>query len=73
MKAEAVGYIRATDTMHAISLLAESRGGARLLAGGQSLVASMNLRLTGEMSLISTEFRNFPEFWWATGCFGSAL
>jgi carbon-monoxide dehydrogenase medium subunit len=52
MKAEAVGYILATDTMHAISLLAESRGGARLLAGGQSLVASMNLRLTGEMSLI---------------------
>jgi|TARA_B110000503_G_C7159521_1_gene418972 aerobic carbon-monoxide dehydrogenase medium subunit len=52
MKAETTRYIRATDVSHAISLLAASKGVARLLAGGQSLVPSMNLRLTGEISLI---------------------
>lgn len=52
MKAEAAGYVRATDLSHAISLLAGAKGEARLLAGGQSLVASMNLRLAGETSLI---------------------
>jgi len=52
MKAAATGYVRANDLAHAIALLANARGDTRLIAGGQSLVASMNLRLTGEIQLI---------------------
>jgi aerobic carbon-monoxide dehydrogenase medium subunit len=52
MKAAATGYVRANDLAHAIALLADASGDARLIAGGQSLVASMNLRLTGEIQLI---------------------
>lgn len=52
MKAAAAGYIRANDLVHAISLLEQSRGEARILAGGQSLIASLNLRLAGETALI---------------------
>lgn len=50
MKAMAGGYARATDLRHALDLLAGSDGLGRILAGGQSLVAAMNMRLTeGEM------------------------
>jgi carbon-monoxide dehydrogenase medium subunit len=52
MKAAAAGYVRANDLSHAISLLAASEGQARVLAGGQSLIASLNLRLAGETALI---------------------
>jgi aerobic carbon-monoxide dehydrogenase medium subunit len=50
MKASAGGYARATDLQHALTLLAASDGQGRVVAGGQSLVAAMNMRLsTGDM------------------------
>lgn len=50
MKASAGGYARATDVRHALALLAGSDGQGRILAGGQSLVAAMNMRLsTGDL------------------------
>lgn len=50
MKASVGGYTRATDLRHALDLLASSDGMARVLAGGQSLVAAMNMRLsTGDL------------------------
>lgn len=52
MKAMASGYVRAKDLPQAVSLLAQAGGEARPIAGGQSLVATMNLGLTGELGLI---------------------
>lgn len=50
MKASAGGYARANDLAHAMELLALSDGMGRVLAGGQSLIAAMNMRLsTGDM------------------------
>ncbi|NNU80334.1 xanthine dehydrogenase family protein subunit M [Halovulum dunhuangense] len=50
MKASVGGYARATDLRHALDLLARSGGMGRVLAGGQSLVAAMNMRLsTGDL------------------------
>lgn len=52
MKASGVGYRRADSVEDALKALADTGGAARLLAGGQSLVASLNLRLAGEVDLI---------------------
>ncbi len=52
MKAAAFDYVRATDAAHAQALLAEHGAGARLLAGGQSLLATLNLRLSDPAILI---------------------
>ena len=50
MKASVGGYARAADLRHALDLLAQGDGMARVLAGGQSLVAAMNMRLsTGDL------------------------
>ncbi len=50
MKASAGGYARARDVPHALDLLAASDGAGRILAGGQSLIAAMNMRLSeGDM------------------------
>lgn len=50
MKASVAGYARAMDLQHAIQLLTSANGMARVLAGGQSLVAAMNMRLsTGDL------------------------
>ncbi|OAN68640.1 carbon monoxide dehydrogenase [Rhodobacteraceae bacterium EhC02] len=50
MKALAGGYARARDVAHAVDLLAKADGMGRVLAGGQSLIAAMNMRLsTGDM------------------------
>jgi aerobic carbon-monoxide dehydrogenase medium subunit len=50
MKALAGGYARARDVAHALDLLAQADGMGRVLAGGQSLIAAMNMRLsTGDM------------------------
>lgn len=46
MKASVAGYARATDLQHAIALLTSADGMARVLAGGQSLVSAMNMRLS---------------------------
>ena len=45
MKAAAVDYIRADDVAHALSLLQQHGGDAKLIAGGQSLVPMMAMRL----------------------------
>lgn len=50
MKASAGGYARAESLRHALDLLAASGGQGRVLAGGQSLIAAMNMRLsTGDL------------------------
>lgn len=50
MKASAGGYARAGDVAHALDLMAASEGAGRFLAGGQSLIAAMNMRLSeGDM------------------------
>jgi len=50
MKASAGGYVRARDLTHALDVLGRSDGMGRVLAGGQSLIAAMNMRLTaGDM------------------------
>jgi len=46
MKASAGGYARAESVKHALDLLAGSDGQGRVLAGGQSLIAAMNMRLS---------------------------
>lgn len=46
MKASAGGYARANDVPHALDLLAQAGGTGRILAGGQSLIAAMNMRLS---------------------------
>lgn len=46
MKASAGGYARAESVGHALELLAAAEGQGRVLAGGQSLIAAMNMRLS---------------------------
>ncbi|GAB4520012.1 MAG: xanthine dehydrogenase family protein subunit M [Roseibium sp.] len=46
MKASAGGYARASSLRDALEMLAASDGSGRVLAGGQSLIAAMNLRLS---------------------------
>ncbi|WP_349357988.1 FAD binding domain-containing protein [Stappia sp.] len=52
MKASAGGYARATDVRHALELLEAADGAGRVLAGGQSLVAAMNMRLSADDLLV---------------------
>ena len=52
MKAAAFRYARATSAAHAQALLAEHGEDARLLAGGQSLLAALNLRLSEPAILV---------------------
>lgn len=52
MKPSPIGYVRATSLAHALDLLAEGDGEEKVLAGGQSLVASLNLRLIESPNLI---------------------
>ncbi|MFN3937500.1 MAG: FAD binding domain-containing protein [Gemmobacter sp.] len=52
MKASVSGYARAGSLAEALRLLAASGGEARVIAGGQSLTAAMNMGLTGEIGLI---------------------
>lgn len=52
MKAAAFRYVRATSAAHAQALLADHGEDARLLAGGQSLLAALNLRLSEPAILI---------------------
>jgi carbon-monoxide dehydrogenase medium subunit len=46
------GYARAKSLEHAIELLARPGGEARLLAGGQSLMATLNMRLSAPKLLV---------------------
>jgi carbon-monoxide dehydrogenase medium subunit len=52
MKAAAVEYVGPRSLTEAVDLLAKHRGEARVIAGGQSLVAMMNLRVASPDLLI---------------------
>jgi aerobic carbon-monoxide dehydrogenase medium subunit len=52
MKAAAFDYVRAAGVAEACALLVQHGGDARLLAGGQSLLPAMNLRLASPGVLI---------------------
>lgn len=52
MKPSAFEYVRATSVDHAISALSQHGDEARLLAGGQSLIAMMNTRLAEPKVLV---------------------
>ena len=59
MKAAAVDYVRATNLAEAVALLARPDIDARVMAGGQSLVALMNLRLA--MPDLLVDIARIPE------------
>jgi aerobic carbon-monoxide dehydrogenase medium subunit len=59
MKPAAVDYVRAKSLAEAIGLLAQGGGEACVIAGGQSLVAMMNLRLAAPALLI--DIARLPE------------
>jgi len=59
MKAPAVDYVRPRNLTEAIDLLARRPGEARVIAGGQSLVAMMNLRVASPGLLI--DIARLPE------------
>jgi aerobic carbon-monoxide dehydrogenase medium subunit len=52
LKPAPFGYAKARSLAHAIELLAENEGEAKLLAGGQSLIASLNMRLSSPSLLV---------------------
>jgi aerobic carbon-monoxide dehydrogenase medium subunit len=59
MKAPAFEYVRAQSLAEAVGLLAQANGEARVIAGGQSLLALMNLRLAAPDLLI--DIARLPE------------
>ena len=59
MKAPAVDYVRPRSLAEAVDLLANASVDARLIAGGQSLLALMNLRLASPVLLI--DIARLPE------------
>lgn len=59
MKPAAVDYVRPRSLDEAVDLLAKHRGEARVIAGGQSLVAMMNLRVAAPGLLI--DISRLPE------------
>ena len=52
MKAPAIDYVTPQSLAEAVALLAKAQGEARVIAGGQSLVAMMNLRIASPGLLI---------------------
>lgn len=52
MKPAAFAYAKARSLDHAIALLGEHDGEAKLLAGGQSLIATLNMRLSSPSLLV---------------------
>ena len=59
MKAAAFDYVRARSIAEAVDLLARHAGEARLLAGGQSLLPALNLRLSAPALLV--DISRMPE------------
>jgi carbon-monoxide dehydrogenase medium subunit len=59
MKAPAIDYVRPRSLAEAIDLLARAADEARVIAGGQSLVAMMNLRIASPGLLI--DIARLPE------------
>ncbi len=58
MKAPAFSYLRPTQLHEALTLLAEHGDEARLLAGGQTLLATLNMRLSEPALLIDMQAVN---------------
>ncbi len=56
MKASQVAYARAASLADAFDMLDEAGDRGRILAGGQSLVAALNLRLDEDVALIDINF-----------------
>lgn len=52
MKPAPFSYAKARSLEHALDLLGEADGDARVLAGGQSLIAALNLRLSSPRLLV---------------------
>lgn len=52
MKPAPLQYVRATDLAHAVAVLTEHGGDAKLLAGGQSLVPLLAMRLAQPTALV---------------------
>ncbi len=52
MKAAPFSYAKARSLEHALELLGQADGEARVLAGGQSLIAALNLRLSSPRLLV---------------------
>ena len=52
MKAPKFSYVRAESVAHAVQLLAEHGDEARVLAGGQSLMPALNMRLSQPRLLV---------------------
>ena len=52
MKAAAFDYVRADSVEHALDLLEQQGGEAKLIAGGQSLVPMMAMRLARPAMLV---------------------
>jgi aerobic carbon-monoxide dehydrogenase medium subunit len=52
VKPSPFGYVKATSLEHAFDLLSEHGASAKLLAGGQSLIAMLNCRLCAPLLLI---------------------
>ena len=52
MKPAPFAYKKARSLEEAVALLGEAQGCARLLAGGQSLIATLNMRLSAPALLI---------------------
>ena len=59
MKAAAVDYVRPRSLDEAVDLLVKHRGEARVIAGGQSLVPMMNLRVASPGLLV--DISRLPE------------
>ena len=59
MKAAAFDYVRATNVAHALAVLAEHGADAKLIAGGQSLVPMMAMRLARPAVLV--DINRLPE------------
>ncbi len=59
MKASAFDYVRAASVPDALALLARHGEGAKLIAGGQSLLPALNLRLSAPSILI--DIAGLPE------------
>lgn len=55
MKAAPFDYVRAESTQHALALLAQHGGEAKLLAGGQSLVPMLAMRLARPALLVDID------------------
>jgi carbon-monoxide dehydrogenase medium subunit len=52
LKPTAFDYVRAESVNHAVRLLSEHKDGARIIAGGQSLLTAMNFRMSSPGILV---------------------